>query len=133
MTLANSGFIGPHTPIDAFEVFPLSCLSRSLIEASQDLGANRWQTFRYVLLPNLKVALVTAAMLAFALSFDETIITLFLVGDTNTLPTRLWAMMRTGISAEVNALVTVVLLASTLLALAVAAMMRRGGDTVMEV
>jgi ABC-type spermidine/putrescine transport system permease subunit II len=93
----------------------LQGLSRSLIEASQDLGATRWQTFRYVLLPNLKIALVTAAMLAFALSFDETIITLFLVGDTNTLPIRLYAMMRVGFTPEINALVTLILLFSALL------------------
>lgn len=110
----------------------LQQLSRSLVEASADLGATGWQTFRYVLLPQLKTAVIASALLAFTLSFDETLITLFLVGDTNTLPTRLWAMMRTGISAEVNALVTVVLLASTLLALAVAAMMRRSGDQAME-
>lgn len=93
----------------------LQGLSRSLIEASQDLGATRWQTFRYVLLPNLKIALVTAAMLAFALSFDETIITLFLVGDTSTLPIRLYAMMRVGFTPEINALVTLILLFSALL------------------
>jgi putative spermidine/putrescine transport system permease protein/spermidine/putrescine transport system permease protein len=93
----------------------LQGLSRSLIEASQDLGATRWQTFRYVLLPNLRMALVTAAMLAFALSFDETIITLFLVGDTNTLPIRLYAMMRVGFTPEINALVTLILLFSALL------------------
>ena len=93
----------------------LQGLSHSLIEASQDLGATRWQTFRYVLLPNLKIALVTAAMLAFALSFDETIITLFLVGDTNTLPIRLYAMMRVGFTPEINALVTLILLFSAFL------------------
>lgn len=110
----------------------LQQLSRSLIEASADLGATGWQTFRYVLLPQIKSAVIASALLAFTLSFDETLITLFLVGDTNTLPTRLWAMMRTGISAEVNALVSVVLLASILLALAVAAMMRGGGEDAME-
>jgi putative spermidine/putrescine transport system permease protein/spermidine/putrescine transport system permease protein len=98
----------------------LQGLSRSLIEASQDLGATRWQTFRYVLLPNLKVALVTAALLAFALSFDETIITLFLVGDTNTLPIRLYAMMRVGFTPEINALVTLILLFSALLTVIIA-------------
>jgi putative spermidine/putrescine transport system permease protein/spermidine/putrescine transport system permease protein len=98
----------------------LQGLSRSLLEASQDLGATRWQTFRYVLLPNLKIALVTAAMLAFALSFDETIITLFLVGDTNTLPIRLYAMMRVGFTPEINALVTLILLFSALLTVIIA-------------
>jgi putative spermidine/putrescine transport system permease protein/spermidine/putrescine transport system permease protein len=98
----------------------LQGLSRSLLEASQDLGASRWQTFRYVLLPNLRIALVTAALLAFALSFDETIITLFLIGDSNTLPIRLYAMMRVGFTPEINALVTLILLFSVLLTMIMA-------------
>jgi len=98
----------------------LQGLSRSLLEVSQDLGASRWQTFRYVLLPNLRIALVTAAMLAFALSFDETIITLFLIGDSNTLPIRLYAMMRVGFTPEINALVTLILLFSVLLTMIMA-------------
>ena len=98
----------------------LQTLSRSLIEASQDLGATRWQTFRYVLFPHLRMAVVTAALLAFALSFDETIITLFLVGDTSTLPIRLYAMMRVGFTPEINALVTLILLFSAGLTLIIA-------------
>lgn len=98
----------------------LQALSRSLVEASQDLGATRWQTFRYVLLPHLRVALVTAALLAFALSFDETIITLFVVGDTSTLPIRLYAMMRAGFTPEINALVTLILLFSAVITLIMA-------------
>lgn len=49
--------------------------SWSLVEASMDLGANGWQTFRYVVLPNLSSALLAGGMLAFALSFDEIIVT----------------------------------------------------------
>jgi putative spermidine/putrescine transport system permease protein/spermidine/putrescine transport system permease protein len=98
----------------------LQALSPSMIEASLDLGATRLQTFRHVLLPHLKIALVTAALLAFALSFDETIITLFLIGDTSTLPIRLYAMMRVGFTPEINALVTLVLLFSVLLTLVMA-------------
>jgi putative spermidine/putrescine transport system permease protein len=65
--------------------------SGSLIEASMDLGANHWQTFRYVLLPNLGTALVAGAMLAFALSFDEIIVTTFTAGtQQQTLP--VWIM-----------------------------------------
>ena len=98
----------------------LQALSRSLIEASRDLGATPFQTFRYILLPNLKMAIITAALLAFALSFDETLITLFLIGDTNTLPIRLYAMMRVGFTPEINALVTLILLFTTVLTVAVA-------------
>ena len=60
--------------------------SPSLIEASQDLGADGWQTFRFVLLPHLSTALVAGGLLAFALSFDEVIVTFFTSGSLNTLP-----------------------------------------------
>jgi putative spermidine/putrescine transport system permease protein len=60
--------------------------SASLIEASQDLGADGWQTFRFVLWPVLSTALVAGGLLAFALSFDEVIVTYFTAGAQETLP-----------------------------------------------
>jgi putative spermidine/putrescine transport system permease protein len=60
--------------------------SRSLEEASMDLGADTWQTFRYVTLPSLRTALLAGALLAFALSFDEVIVTTFTAGRDQTLP-----------------------------------------------
>ncbi|MCU1351809.1 MAG: spermidine/putrescine transporter permease [Acidimicrobiales bacterium] len=62
--------------------------SGSVLEASMDLGASGWQTFRHVILPNLGSALLAGGMLAFALSFDEIIVTTFTAGDQRTLP--LW-------------------------------------------
>jgi putative spermidine/putrescine transport system permease protein len=61
-------------------------LSPSIIEASYDLGADGFQTFRYVILPNLGTALLAGGMLAFALSFDEVIVTTFTAGQQTTLP-----------------------------------------------
>lgn len=61
-------------------------LSGSLVEASMDLGADGFQTFRYVVLPNLGTALLAGGMLAFALSFDEVIVTTFTAGQQATLP-----------------------------------------------
>ena len=90
----------------------LQTLPKSLVEASADLGASRWQTLRHVLWPHLRSAIATGAILAFTLSFDETLITVFLAGDQMTLPLRLWAMMRVGFTAEINALVTIVLVIS---------------------
>jgi len=58
----------------------------SLVEASMDLGADGWQTFRYVTLPNLRTALLAGGLLAFALSFDEIIVTNFTSGSEITLP-----------------------------------------------
>jgi putative spermidine/putrescine transport system permease protein len=58
----------------------------SQIEASMDLGANGFQTFRHVVLPNIATALLAGGMLAFALSFDEVIVTTFTAGQQSTLP-----------------------------------------------
>ncbi|MCB1487839.1 MAG: ABC transporter permease [Bauldia sp.] len=95
----------------------LQTLRASLVEASLDLGASRWQTFRYVLAPSLMSAIGSAAILAFALSFDETLITLLVTGTESTLPMRLWAMMRLGFTPDINALVTVILVGTTVLSL----------------
>lgn len=61
-------------------------ISPNLLEASSDLGASGWQTFRYVLMPQLGSAIITGGMLAFALSFDEIIVTTFTAGNQQTLP-----------------------------------------------
>ncbi len=85
--------------------------STSLLEASADLGASPLQTFRLVTLPMLSTALIAGALLAFALSFDEVIVTTFTAGAQNTLP--LWifgAILRGQQLPEVNAVVVGVLL-----------------------
>ena len=61
-------------------------LGGSLVEASMDLGANGFQTFRHIVLPNLATAILAGGMLAFALSFDEVIVTTFTAGQQQTLP-----------------------------------------------
>ncbi|MEP6639319.1 MAG: ABC transporter permease [Chloroflexota bacterium] len=61
-------------------------LSQSIEEASADLGADTFQTFRYVTFPSLRSALIAGGLLAFALSFDEVIVTIFLAGGVKTLP-----------------------------------------------
>lgn len=65
----------------------------SLDEASADLGADNWQTFRYVLLPQMRTALLAGALLAFALSFDEVIVTVFTSGAQQTLPIWIFAQL----------------------------------------
>lgn len=93
----------------------LQSMSRTLVEASFDLGANHWQTFWRVILPNLASAMAGGAILAFALSFDETMITILVTGTQTTLPVRLWAMMRLGFSPDINALVALILMFTVLL------------------
>jgi ABC-type spermidine/putrescine transport system permease subunit II len=87
----------------------LQSMGPSLIEASTDLGASAGQTLVHIILPNLTSTLIGAGLLSFALSFDETMITLLVTGTDNTLPIRLWAMMRLGFSPDINALVGIIL------------------------
>jgi putative spermidine/putrescine transport system permease protein len=83
----------------------------SLAEASMDLGADGWQTFRYVTLPTISTALVSGALLAFALSFDEVIVTTFTAGVENTLPLWIFGNIRLGQELpEVNVIVFLILL-----------------------
>ena len=89
-----------------------------MVEASADLGASAWQTFIHILLPNLKSTLIGAGILGFALSFDETMITLLVTGTDNTLPIRLWAMMRLGFTPDINALVALILGVTVVLCIA---------------
>jgi putative spermidine/putrescine transport system permease protein len=85
--------------------------SPSLIEASQDLGADGWQTFRFVTWPTIATALVAGGLLAFALSFDEVIVTYFTAGSNNTLPLIIFGYIREGLRLPVvNVIVLVVLL-----------------------
>jgi putative spermidine/putrescine transport system permease protein len=82
----------------------------SLIEASMDLGADGWQTFRYVTMPVIATALVGGGLLAFALSFDEVIVTTFTAGAQNTLPLWIFGNIRLGQQLpEVNVVVVMVL------------------------
>jgi putative spermidine/putrescine transport system permease protein len=86
-------------------------LPGSLTEASMDLGANGWQTLRLVTLPMAATALVSGALLAFGLSFDEVIVTVFTAGAQNTLPLWIFGAIRLGQQLpEVNAVVTIVIL-----------------------
>jgi putative spermidine/putrescine transport system permease protein len=81
-------------------------VSGSLVEASMDLGARPWQTFRFVTLPSISTALVSGALLAFALSFDEVIVTTFTAGAQNTLPLWIFGAIRLGQQLpEVNVVV----------------------------
>ena len=83
----------------------------SLAEASMDLGARGWQTLRFVTLPLSATALVSGALLAFGLSFDEVIVTVFTAGAQNTLPLWIFGAIRLGQQLpEVNAVVSVVIL-----------------------
>jgi spermidine/putrescine transport system permease protein len=95
--------------VAATEVFAgLQKLDRAQEEASLDLGANYWQTFWRVTLPNLKLPIIGAALLIFTLSMDEIAVSFFLIGRDNTLPLEIWGRLRRGITPEINAISTII-------------------------
>ncbi len=95
------------------EVFAgLQKFDRAQEEASLDLGANHWQTFWRITLPNLKLSIIGAALLIFTLSMDEIAVSFFLIGRENTLPLEIWGRLRRGITPEINAVSTIIFLFS---------------------
>jgi len=99
--------------------------STSLVEASMDLGADGWQTFRFVTFPVLSTALISGALLAFALSFDEVIVTTFTAGAQNTLPIWIFGQIRLGQQLPQVNVVVFLILAVTIIPVAVAQRMTR--------
>ena len=105
-------------------------LSGSLVEASADLGADAFQTFRHVILPNLGSALLAGGMLAFALCFDEVIVTTFTAGQQATLP--IWMLeelVRPRQRPVTNVVAMVVVLVTLVPILAAYTLTRDGGET----
>jgi putative spermidine/putrescine transport system permease protein len=87
--------------------------SGSLIEASMDLGANAFQTFRHVVLPAIATALLAGGMLAFALSFDELVVTTFTAGQQQTLPIWMFSQLTKPRQRPVTNVVAVFVVALT--------------------
>lgn len=105
-------------------------LSGSMIEASADLGANGFQTFRHVVLPNLGTALLAGGMLAFALSFDEVIVTTFTAGQQATLPIWMLEELVRPRQRPVTNVVAMAVVLVTLLPILAAYYLTRGGDDI---
>ena len=87
----------------------------AIIEVSIDLGADRFTTFRRVTLPVIFPGVLAGALLAFTLSFDEFIIAFFTAGagaSSTTLPMRIYSMIRFGVTPEINAMATIIMLIS---------------------
>jgi putative spermidine/putrescine transport system permease protein len=99
--------------------------SPSLVEASQDLGADGWQTFRYVTWPTISTTLVAGGLLAFALSFDEVIVTYFTAGSNNTLPLIILGYIREGLRLPVVNVVVLVVLVLTVIPVAISVRLTR--------
>ncbi len=94
----------------------LSGFNRELEEASHDLGATEWQTFRKVILPYMKPGVIAGALLAFTLSLDDFVITFFTSGpNTVTFPVKVYSMVRFSVTPEVNAASTVLVVITVIL------------------
>jgi putative spermidine/putrescine transport system permease protein len=102
--------------------------SASLIEASMDLGADGFQTFRHIILPNIATALLAGAMLAFALSFDEVIVTTFTAGQQTTLPIWMLSELVRPRQRPVTNVVAVFVIAVTFVPILIAYRLTRGGE-----
>jgi len=97
----------------------LAGFDKSLEEAAMDLGAGPWRTFFQVTLPGIAPGVLAAALLVFALSIDDYVITSFVAGvGSTTLPVQIYSMVRSGITPEINAVSTLILVATSLLLMA---------------
>ena len=93
----------------------LAALGREVEDASMDLGATRWATFRLVTLPALWPAVIASGLLVFALSFDDFVLSFFTTGESpQPLPVRIWTQIRFGVRPTINAIGTFMLVISTL-------------------
>lgn len=106
----------------------LAGMDRSLIEASADLGATPWGTFRQVTLPQIFPGILAGFLLAFTFSFDDFIIAFFVAGSQTTLPIYVFSSIRRGITPEINAIGTMVLGVSLALLVMAQILLRRGSS-----
>jgi spermidine/putrescine transport system permease protein len=106
----------------------LAQMDRTLEEAANDLYADNWHTFKRVTLPMMMPGILGGALLAFTLSLDDFVITFFTSGaGFNTLPVRVFGMIKKGVTPKINA-VSTLMLAASLLLVAISLITRRGGE-----
>jgi spermidine/putrescine transport system permease protein len=95
----------------------LAGMDQSLEQASADLGATPWTTFRRITLPLIMPGVIGGALLAFIISMDDLVITYFIAGvDSTTLPVFIYGMLRRGVKPEINAIATLMLVFSFVIA-----------------
>ena len=109
LILSHIAFSIPFVIINVNSV--LDTMNPNLEEAASDLGASKIKTFFKVVIPSLVPGILSGAQLAFTLSLDDVVISYFTAGpDSNTLPLQVFSMIKTGVSPDVNALITIMLL-----------------------
>jgi spermidine/putrescine transport system permease protein len=99
-------------------------LGRDIVEASSDLYATPFTTFREIVLPQIRPSILAGFLLAFTFSFDDFIIAFFVAGSKTTLPIYVFASIRRGVTPEINAVATMVLIASLALIVIARVLMR---------
>lgn len=87
----------------------------SIEDAARDLGASPWQRIRLIIFPLIRPSIIGAMLLVFATSFDEFVVTYFVIGNQSTMPMIIWSMLKRGVSPTLNALSTLLLLLSFML------------------
>jgi spermidine/putrescine transport system permease protein len=124
VTLAHTAFNAPVVMVVVRA--RLRRLDPVLDEAAVDLGASAWQAFRLVTLPLLRPGIVSGALLAFTISIDDFLVTFFTTGPGGTtLPMRVYSMIRSGVTPEINALSSLLVLLSIALVTAALLQQRR--------
>ena len=123
LNLGYSSLIAAHTLFTMSIVIVIvrariAGMDRSLIEASADLYASPWRTFRQITLPQLFPAILAGFLLSFTFSFDDFIIAFFVAGSQTTLPIYVFSSIRRGVTPEINAIGTMVLAVSLTLLIA---------------
>ncbi|MCU0424078.1 MAG: ABC transporter permease [Candidatus Kapabacteria bacterium] len=107
-------------------------LDPNLEQAAYDLGATPLTAFFTVIIPNIRTAIIGAALLCLVLSMDEIPVTFFLIARDNTLPIEIYGMMRRGITPEVNAISTLIFLATVVILVISLRLMRTSNDKVIK-
>lgn len=110
----------------------IASLGRDIVEASSDLYATPFTTFRSIVLPQILPSIVAGFMLAFTFSFDDFIIAFFVAGSKTTLPMYVFASIRRGITPEINAVASMVLAASLMMIVGARSLMRERKPTSSE-
>ena len=114
MSIAHASFCTPY--VFLIVRARLMGMDRSLEEAARDLGATEFETFKDVTLPYILPGILSGLLLSFAMSFDDVVISIFTTGPSvNTLAIKIYTKMKTGITPEINALATVILVITVII------------------
>nr|MDD6335339.1 ABC transporter permease [bacterium] len=119
LVLAHTAFCIPYILINVQG--RLAGMDPALLEAARDLGAKPSRAFCDITLPLIMPAVLSGMLLSFAMSMDDVVISFFVTGNDNTLPLHIYSMLKTGISPEINALCTLMLLVVLAVVVAMAA------------